>query len=629
MGKKKGAGFWMCLGLIICLVSMIGASLVQSNFGGVTIKEMSWEDSSGHGVSALLYKPSNAAKTSPAPAIITVEGWYNNKEMQDLTSVEYARRGYVVIAVDMYGHGDSENLPSNELYDGAVGVYAAVELAASLPYVDKSRIGLTGHSSGGAASLMAVAIDNQQVSPRIAAVLQQACGWVDDLGEDHSADFGSRSVGIIADKYDEFFFATYNEDGSIATGPRDFIGTDGAKNFLNFNEGALAGEAVPGELYQKGIDGKTAYRVIYTPTMIHPWVHFSKIAVSHGIEFFDTVFGAPAAIAAANQVWQVKAFFNAIGIVGFIMFLFNFAIVLLGTAFFAELRTKKEVGPVETSGSSGTIWFFAILCLGALFSGLSYMWAINSFYGVYTAFWPQGGPLTIGMWCAVCGVFALGLMLVYYFFHGKKNGFSPSERGIVVSAKIIGKTVLLALAATAAAFLLVFFADYFFKTDFRLWVLTLKAFNADKLLIGLRFLPLFLVFYVLNSVSTNCFNYNTIGGKTGNLLILGAFNALGAIVFDIIQYGTFFTTGVLQWHGHEGHLISGIWLFPAMVFLFFTPFLTRYIYRRTNNPYLGGIVNALVITVMSCANTTTIIGGAVNSAANTVAQLGSSLIALF
>ena len=82
--------------------------------------------------------------------------------MQDLYSVEYARRGYVVVAVDMHGHGNTDNTPAADLYSSAVGVEAAVQMAGNLPYVDTQRIGITGHSSGGAASNMVVALDNQR-----------------------------------------------------------------------------------------------------------------------------------------------------------------------------------------------------------------------------------------------------------------------------------------------------------------------------------------------------------------------------------------------------------------------------------------------------------------------------------
>lgn len=174
------------------------------------------------------------------------------------------------------------------------------------------------------------------------------------------------------------------------------------------------------------------------------------------------------------------------------------------------------------------------------------------------------------------------------------------------------------MLACGLAFLILFFADYFFKTDFRLWVITMKAFEADKVLIGLRYLPMFLFFYVANSVAVNCFNYNTIGGRRGwgNTALLGLFNALGAIVFLALQYGGVPGSGMLRWYATEGWRISGIWLYPAIVYLFITPFMTRYIYKKTRNPYLCGIINAIIITMLCVANTTTVLGGGAVVAAN-------------
>ena len=93
-GRLKNSKFWLCLSLILCLVSAIVASAVQTS-GGIRIKEMSWESPSGHQLAAYLYIPQNATKDTPAPGVVTIEGWYNNKEMQDLYSIELARRGYV------------------------------------------------------------------------------------------------------------------------------------------------------------------------------------------------------------------------------------------------------------------------------------------------------------------------------------------------------------------------------------------------------------------------------------------------------------------------------------------------------------------------------------------------------
>ena len=609
--KKNRAKIWLCISLAMCLISAIFASAVQGSFGRVKVSELRLVDRAGYEVSTLLYKPENATSETPAPCIITVEGWYNNKEMQDLYSVEYARRGYVVIAVDMHGHGDSESTDSADLYSAAVGLDAAVELAGTLPYVDNARIAVTGHSSGGAACDMAVGIDNEREVPLISAVLYEASTWIDDTGVDHSADLDGRYVGIIADKYDEFFYWTTDENGND-TVPMQFLTTPDARNFVNFNEGYEGvADVIPGQYYEK--DG--LFRVIYQPDCTHPWVHFSATCVGYGIQFFDDAFGAPNPIPANNQVWQWKTAFNFLGLVGIVVFVLSFMCVMLDTKYFGVLKAEAPVEPVAVKDGKSKAWFWIPLVLCAAFSGLSYYWTIVNVYTNTTAFFVQTGPLTTGVWCVLCGVFALIVLLVYYYCYGKKNGFDPVERGVKISLSRLWRTVVLAVLTTALAFLILFFADYFFKSDFRLWVLTLKAFDADKVIIGLRYLPLFLVFYVINSVSFNCFNYNTIGGKFNNL-ILSVFNSLGAMVFVAIQYITFFSTGALKWYSTEGFRISGIWLYPAMIYLFVTPFMTRFIYKKTKNPYLCAIVNAILITMMCVANTTTVLGGGAVVATN-------------
>ncbi len=602
--KIKSAKTWVAFALILCLVSMVVSSAIQTNFGKVTIDELKVMDKSGYAVSVLLYRPDSATVDAKAPCILTVEGWYNNKEMQDLYSVEYARRGYVVIAVDMHGHGDSDNPFYDELYTSAVGLDAAVELAATLPYVDTTKIALTGHSSGGAASNMAVAIDNEREIPLISAVLFQASTWVDDTGVDHSAEFGDRSLGIIADTYDEFFFYTTDENGNDLA-PRDFLSSPDAKNFVNFNNGAdgISGDVVAGKQYTNG----DAFRVIYQPNCTHPQVHFSGESVGYGIEFFESAFGAPNAIDSGNQVWQIKTAFNFLGLIGIVMFLVAFVLMMLDTPYFGVLKVKEQVEPVEVKDTAGKIWFWATLAVSAVFSGVSYLWVINNIYSKTTMFFSQTGPLTTGTWSVICGVFAVIVLAVYYFAYGKKNGCQPCQRGVAISLKNLWRTVVLAVLATSLAFLILCFADYFFLTDFRLWVLTLKAFEADKVIMALKYLPFFLLFYTVNSVAVNCFNYNTIG-KKWNIIILAVFNILGAVAFIAMQYGTFYSTGFPLWAASEGQRISGIWLYPCLVYLFGMPILSRFIYKRTKNPYLWAIIGAILITIMCVANTTTACG---------------------
>lgn len=611
---KSSSNKWLIISLLICLISMVFSSAFQNCFGKVETSELRLVDRSGYEVSSLLYKPDSATVYDPAPCIITIEGWFNNKEMQDLYSVEYARRGYVVIAVDMHGHGDSESTNSNFLYSSAVGVDAAVELAGTLPFVDQSKIALTGHSSGGAAADMAMAIDNERAVPLISAVFYEASTWVDDTGVDHMDDFNGRSAGIIADKYDEFFFWTTDESGNDV-GPREFLNSWEAKRFVSsgsFDYVTGNSSVEPGKYY----GNPNSLRVIYQPSMTHPWVHFSSKSVGYGIEFFEKVFGAPNPISPRNQIWQFKVLFNFIGLLGVIFFSLAFMSRMLETSYFGVLKAKNGVKPLKIYKTSDYLWFLVPLILCSAFSPLCFYFCIDKVYGITTKYFTQNGPLLMGLWSLISGLFCLILLIIYYYAYGKKNGFSLTQKGVQISGTKLCRTIVLALLTTSLMFLILFFADFFFKTDFRIWVLTLKAFGPDKVVLGLKYLPFFLVFYIINSIAVNSFNYNNIGGEKGNTFLLATANVLGLIVFELIQYITFISTGLLKWYSTEGYRISGIWLFPAIIYLFITPFLTRFIYKKTNNPYLSGIVNAIIITMMCVANTTTILGGAAVVASN-------------
>ena len=605
--KKKMSRIMLCVALALCLISMIGVSLIQTDGHQIEIKQMTWETSAGHQIAADLWIPSNATQETPAPAVITIEGWYNNKEMQDLYTLELARRGYVVLTMDLHGHGNSESLPQDELYEGAVGVDGAVQLVASLPYVDTSRIGITGHSSGGTAANMAVTIDNEREQPLIAALLHQAADWQDDTGGDHSGEYGSRSVGMIASEYDDFYFGTYDEEGNMITTPREFMETDNAKKFLNFNDdvSTFEGEAQAGQFYERTIDGKEAYRIIYRPTCIHPAVTFSTECVGYAVDFFEQVFGAPNPLPASNQIWPWKTVFNALGLVGIFMFLASFPICMLDTGFFGSLKAKTQVKAAQVKDKAGIVWFFGLLAVSMIFSAVCYVFIMRHLYSVTTSVFPQTGPLCIGVWSACCGAFTLILIILYQQLYGKKHNVSLRDIGVMLPIKQIGKTILLAVIVVACAFGIVFFADYFFQSDFRLWVLAAKVFESDKVMIALRYLPFFLIYYVMNSVSINCFNYNKIGGEAGNIILLGMANSLPCIVLVAVQYIGFYTTGVPFWGLAEGERLLAIWLFPVIALLFIAAVISRIIYKKTANPYLAGCINALFIVMITCSNTFT------------------------
>jgi hypothetical protein len=199
-------------------------------------------------------------------------------------------------------------------------------------------------------------------------------------------------------------------------------------------------------------------------------------------------------------------------------------------------------------------------------------------------------------------------MVLSYYFNGKKNGFGLTERGVRIPSRELGKTILLAMIVISVSYTWVFFADYFFKTDFRIWVLAVKAFGPDKIFVSLfPYAELFLVYFIVNSVANNSFNFNDISVKDSkrewiNTAILAAANTLPAVILLLLQYTRFFTTGKMLFPDAN---MQVVWLFPLLVILPVATIISRKLYKVTNNPYLAGIINGIIVALISCSNTLT------------------------
>ena len=602
--KNKSINFWFWLAIIVMVVSVLGASFVQTAGFSVKVKDLRWETPTGKLMSALLFVPETATAENPAPAIITSHGWYNNREMQDMNFVEYARRGYVVMSIDMYGHGNSDDLgPDANFSTRATGMTDAVELIAALPYVDSSRIGVTGHSNGARAANLAVDDDNLKEKQLISAVLLVAndANYVDE-NKAYYNKYGNRDVAIVAARFDEFFFRVPNAEG-VRSAPGEYINQVTAQSFLNYGIDPAEGEVrTDNTFYVESIDGKEAIRAIYAPYQIHPWNTISSKVVNFSVNFFEKALGAPNPIPSNQQVWQWKAIFNFIGMVGFIIFVWAFTRVLLETKYFSTLKAEKIVEAAPAPEGKAKIWFWASLALGAFVSFFSYLKLPALMATFRPAFANQRPVFFIAMWAAVNGLFTLILILI-----GKKMFGSRADRGARIWGNTLLKTILLALAVVAGSFLIVFTADYLLKVDFRLWVIPLKAFPPNKFDEILRYAPFFLFFYIIHSVSVNCFNYVKQGKEWINVAVLSLATVGGALFYVILQYATFFITGK-SWTEQLATPVSniyGIWLFPILVYFPLAVMLDRAIYKVTKNPYIGGIIFGLIMAIIAATNTLT------------------------
>lgn len=604
---KTNAKFYVAVALVICLISSIGAAVFQSDFGSVKYHDLTIDAASGHKLDALLLVPETATEENPAPAIVVSHGWYNNREMQDLNYVEYARRGYVVIAISMYGHGDSEIIEANTWWDdenNANGLYDAVKYVAELPYVDATRIGVTGHSNGARASREAVLQDEEGLIAAALLVSNDAV-YYDEFDEMAQMSgegggsfynmFGSRDAAIVACQYDEFF---HRVDGNP---PREFIHQVTAQSFLNFGIDPAEGEVRSADVfYEQEVDGETAIRSIFNPAIIHPWAHFSGDVVAYSVEFFDRALDAPTKLDHNDQIWQWKAAFNGLGIIGFFMFLLNFTLVLLDTPVFASLKTEGDVLPAPAREGKAKGRYIRGNIGSTVWAILSYFIAFILGYAVLTPqFLNQEASRCIGYWCVLTGLPMLSGMRK----QKRKFGVDATAMGARPGWAVIGKSALLAAAAVAAAFALVYVSDALLLTDYRLWCFaTIRAFDLSHLGTVVKFLPLWLLYYIPLSVSTNCYNY--VETKKVPAIAQQMFwVALAPAIMIVAQYTVFFTTGFMITEMITG--IAVIWLFPIIIMLPLASWICHKIYLKTRNPYIGGIIMGLIACILTVTNTLT------------------------
>ena len=142
--------------------------------------------------------------------------------------------------------------------------------------------------------------------------------------------------------------------------------------------------------------------------------------------------------------------------------------------------------------------------------------------------------------------------------------------------------------------------DALFKADFRIWTFAFKTFDFNIFPAILRYLPTFLLFYVVSTAAITV-NTNTekLKGFWGYLVAI-ILNAGGPILWLANQYGMLFGTGVAA---HPGSALSGIVLVAMVPTLSIAAVISRSLYKKTGNIWLPAFLNALLMTTMAVANT--------------------------
>ena len=104
-GKWARLRAWPFAGVAASLVLVLAGSLlatsIQNGLGAASVKEVSYLGAENGINDAYLWIPNGVTAQNPAPGILAVSGFNNSKEYMSNTALELARRGYVVLAIDM------------------------------------------------------------------------------------------------------------------------------------------------------------------------------------------------------------------------------------------------------------------------------------------------------------------------------------------------------------------------------------------------------------------------------------------------------------------------------------------------------------------------------------------------
>ncbi|MDO4430053.1 MAG: alpha/beta hydrolase [Lonepinella koalarum] len=147
MLKQKTSLWLAALFFIFSLMSSYIGSQIDRDFGRIDVSTVSFMTDQDQPMIAKLYRPISATAESPKPALLALHGYQSDKEATNtFGALELAKRGFVVLAIDHFGHGYSTKLPaSNKTISGANNGYQYLK---TLPFVDKERLGIFGHSTG-------------------------------------------------------------------------------------------------------------------------------------------------------------------------------------------------------------------------------------------------------------------------------------------------------------------------------------------------------------------------------------------------------------------------------------------------------------------------------------------------
>ncbi|NLV09517.1 alpha/beta fold hydrolase [Halomicrobium mukohataei] len=565
--------------LFIALLLVFGggtvAYLVQTDGGSVDTRDVRFAAPDGQMIHGTLYVPPGASADDPSPGVVATHGYINTRETQSPFAIEFARRGFVVLAIDQAGHGHSDP----PAFGNGFGGPPALSYMRSLAFVDDDNVGLEGHSMGGWASVAAAQSDRDGYES--VALVGSSTG---NSGVAEGNATFPRNTAVVFSEYDEFSMLMWGVPHASNVERSEKLQT-------------LFGTDEPveeGRTYGSLEDG-TARR-LYTPATTHPGDHLSTTAVGDAVEWMQVTLDGEDELPPGNQIWWLKELGTLASLLGGVLFLFPFGAMVLSDRRFSELRRTVP----EPAGVEGRSWYGAV-AVAALVPVVTYFPLNLVGQGFVPINWlfPQQVTNGVMVWALGNGLIVAGLVGAWHYRSDRDSlaryGFDTDGWRTVARSAVAAATIVSGFLGTLGA------VGYLFGTDFRFWVFAMKLPTPTQFRIALVYLvPLTLFFLALELLLHGQLRT---GDRSFREALAHNWIAVvgGFVLLLAVQYGVLLTGSPLP----VVQPLLTVLAFQFVALLSIVTAVSTYFFRRTGRVWVGAFVNSLLVALVLVAGTAT------------------------
>jgi acetyl esterase/lipase len=606
IGESGGSGVRLAACLAIILVASWIASSIQNAGGDVHVQSVRIPTQNGQWVVADWFRPRSATADTPAPFIAVVPGFQRSKEALSNIAIELARRGFVTASIDPYAQGSSSASVSRiTATTEGYGLFALVDYVASsgnLNYVDRSRIGATGHSAGGNAAIRGASYfgrEARQTGKPSKLHSVYVSGYVLTLTDEVLRDVRS-NVGVSYALYDEGAYRNELGNGDMRRAPEALRAVNSG-----LPEEQQVSVVEPGRYY--GDRDARTLRIVHNERVLHPFQPYMPEATANQIEYFQTVFDWPGELPPGDQVWQWKELLGVVALIAALVSVVPLGQLLLHTPVFSGL-VNPVPDPLPAPAGRGRIVFWTMFAAAAVIACFSYIPMAELSQEIFTAastrrltwFFPQRMNNAVMLWAVFNGSLGFLMFWLSYRLFGRAHGVSPAMWGTATSPRELARTLMLALLLFGFFFLVLFAIYWLLHVDYRFLFMGVRVFQPELLLLLAMYAPFFFIFFLSNSLRVNAAMRFDGQPEWRSMLLGGIGNSLGLVLIVVVQYATFAATGTVHWT--DGWLYVNL-LFGVVPMMFVLPYFNRYFFRMTGRIYLGPMVTCLIFVMILITNT--------------------------